>query len=140
MRYFFLVLFVLTAAGCGGQYRQTSVNLQNPDSLPQKMVLEDCLPESAVKVGDSLLFRFTEFPGRGYSWMLSEPDSVLQFLKLVSVDRVQLADLDGSPDRVEFLFTATRAGRQSLRFIYIRPWETHKPPHDSCVVSVTVRK
>ena len=138
----FVLLFLLLTAGCSSPARK--VLLANSEGgvndLRKKVVPEGCPAEIELKINDTLALEFIEYPGRGFSWIFSTPDTAMQFLTLVKVERWQMTDLDGSPEKVIFLFTGHSVGKQPVRFNYQRPWEKKKPPLDSCQVLVFIKK
>ena len=140
MRLLIYTLLLLTCLGfscsskSGGKSRDSGIS-----PAQARVIRITCQPSVEVNVNDSLIFRFAERPGRGYSWILATPDTSLTCLKRAGEFRLESVDLDDPEQPVEFRFQAVDKGEEILIFRYLRPWELNKPAFDSCRIAVAIR-
>jgi len=131
---------ILTVAGCNGHRNTASSSVVNdPENRAQPAEVRiKCQPNIQIKMDDTLVVEFTEYPGRAYSWELAAPDSLLKNLKLVKVYRHSLSTKVDPEAKAEYYFIGLDTGEETLTFRYFRPWEKAKPAADSCTIKVIV--
>jgi predicted secreted protein len=125
----FLVCFIVFNSSCQVKPKKSGV-----------FVIEKCQPIPAIKSGDTLLVKFEEFPGRGYSWQLKQPvglNDVIIFLGKVKVSPID--SNDDSKQLATFKFVALKKAKYLLQFEYRRPWEKDKPAAQECNIPVDIR-
>jgi predicted secreted protein len=137
--FFILILFLQVVRGCqqvpAGKSLVDNLNGKNHG----KLLVEKCTGSIEVQLSDTVVFRFTEVSGRGYSWVPDAPDSLSPVLKAAGVKRYMTEDKDGAEEKVEFYFSAVNKGVTTLKFKYSRPWEKTKPAADSCITLISIK-
>lgn len=98
---------------------------------------ECCNKTIKANTGDTLMFSFTEYPGRAYTWMpqkLNSSDIIFYLYE----KRTQLSTKDDAPETADYYFLCKKSGEITLTFRYVRPWEINKAATDSCAVSIVI--
>lgn len=141
MNEFIIASLLIALTGCHGHLNTgSSSTLKDQGNLPQpEEVRITCRPLIEIKRNDTLVIEFTEYPGRAYSWELSEPDSLKMNLKLMKIFRHALSNKADPAAKAEFYFVGLKTGSEILTFRYLRPWERNKPAADSCVIKVKIK-
>lgn len=103
----------------------------------QKLTVEDEGTTVYLKTGDELLVTLEGNPSTGYTWILAPAESTL----LEQVGETEFKpeiDLTGAPGEITLRLKAVATGEQTIRLIYIRPWETGAEPLDTFEFTVIV--
>ena len=128
MRSLFTCLLCLLLAGCAStRAAKTLTPLDNGH-------------EVAVAVGQVLIVKLPSNPTTGYSWSLpsgAEP-AILKKAGEPAFTRESPFGIIGAGGTEIWRFRATKAGRQTLRLDYARPWEKDVAPVQTVSFDVVV--
>lgn len=125
----FLVCFIIFNSSC-----------QVKPGKSRVLVIEKCQSLPGIKSGDTLLVKFEEFPGRGYSWQLKETPGLNAVFSFLGKFKEPQADLnDDSRQLLIFRFVALKKAKYLLEFEYRRPWEKDKAAAQECKLQVDIR-
>ena len=113
---------------------------ESEDIKPKITIRKNCEPNIEIKKNETLVLQFSEYPGRGYSWLLMTPDTSLVNMKLERVSRSTPSNRLDPEQKVEFYFLAVKKGEEVLKFKYFRPWEKNKPGADSCITKIKINE
>lgn len=101
------------------------------------VIIEKCRLNERINIGDTIIVKLKQYPGRGLSWQLNNVLSVkdgLSFMNKSFIDDPDSPD-DGSQE-VLFKFLVTANTNLKLKFEYRRPWENDKPATDICILNM----
>lgn len=126
----FLVFFIIFNSSCQVKPGKSRVfAIEKCQSLP-----------GGIKSGDTLLVKFEEFPGRGYSWQFMETQGLNDKISFLGKFKEPAIDSnDDSRQLVTFRFVALKKVKYLLQFAYRRPWEKDKPAAQECKIQVDIR-
>lgn len=90
-----------------------------------------------MSIGDELAITLVGNPSTGYGWEVVPVEGAV--LEPVGEPEFEAdSDLVGAPGKITLHFKAIRAGQQTLRLIYRRPWEEQAEPLETFEVTVIV--
>lgn len=90
--------------------------------------------------GADVTFSFPANPSTGYTWETEIDGSSVQLTKEIYISAQDTADgvaMAGVPGTQTYTYTAIQAGKTTLIFRYLRPWE-HADPIDTYCAVITV--
>jgi predicted secreted protein len=141
MKFLISILLCLIVSDNSGFSGRTTFDAGEDPTSPGKFRTIRTGCDSLIKINrfDTLVIEFTEYPGRGYSWLLMKPDTALKILNLEKVDREGTGQKLDPEQKVWFYIVGQGKGEELLRFKYCRPWEKQKPGADSCRMRIVIR-
>jgi predicted secreted protein len=107
-----------------------------PDSLA--VTQADSGKSFALAVGQRLNVHLSAQLGTGYSWVAA-PDST-PLLKLESSTAEGTAQMPGGAQMQVLVFSASSAGKGTLKLDYRQPWEKDVPAAKSFSITVTIKQ
>lgn len=130
MKILFLMIFGIICT-CNG--------VQKKDAAQRILLRHPACCSKTIKAnpGDTLVFRFTEYPGRAYTWMSGQTEKTDKVIFLYD-KRTQLSTHDDAPEAADYYFLCKKSGEVTLTFRYVRPWEINKAAADTCAVKVKI--
>jgi predicted secreted protein len=110
-----------------------AVNKQNS----RVIIIEKCKLNERINVGDTVIVKMIQYPGRGLSWKLTDTPVVKDGLSFINKSFKNDPDSkdDGSQE-VLFRFLVTSNTNLRLKFEYRRPWENNEPATDNCILNI----
>ena len=123
---------VLFLAGCGQTHAQTH-------SGTLRLTAKDNNKVFTVKPHTAIVVTLASNRSTGYRWESAPSSHPLNPLRLVSHRYVApKKGVPGAAGKEIWRFRAVSHGGQDLGFLYVRPWERHKPPAQDIGFSVEV--
>ncbi len=126
------------AAFCLAALFSTGSQAMGATPDPLTVTQADAGKSVSLAVGQRLSVHLSEQAGTGYSW-ITAPDST-PLLKFEGISIGSGATMPGGTQIQVLSYSATAAGKGTLKIEYRRSWEKDQPPAKTFSIAVTVKQ